>query len=61
MLRQASSAMHPGIAVVGLPCLTKKSLAGTRYAPAQRPQSVEYVSGSILFTCFGRVLMNNPG
>jgi hypothetical protein len=32
MLRQASSAMHPGIAVVGLPCLTEKSLAGTRCA-----------------------------
>jgi hypothetical protein len=32
MRRQASSAMHPGIAVVGLPGLTEKSLAGTRCA-----------------------------
>jgi hypothetical protein len=61
MLRQASSAMHPGIAVVGLPCL-RKNLSREQGVPRHREaQSVEYVSGSILFTCFGRVLMNNPG
>src|SRR5438034_7586758 len=33
--RQPSSAMRPGIAVVGLPCLTEKSLAGTRWTRAR--------------------------
>ena len=41
MRRQPSSAMRPGIAVVGLPCLTKKSLAGTRCTRSRIASSLD--------------------
>ena len=61
MRRHPSSAMRPGIAVVGLPCLTKKSLAGTRSIRAwSSPPSINSF-GAVTSTCFGRVSANNPG
>ena len=61
MLRQPSSAMRRGIAVVGLSCLTKKSLAGTSGARLRPPRPSIDGFGSDPCPCFGRVSMNYPG
>jgi hypothetical protein len=58
--RQASSAMHNGIACVGLPGLDEKSLAGH---PVRRRYDKSGHRGSDSYTLRGRcaVFVNNPG
>jgi predicted Zn-dependent protease len=61
MLRQTSSTMRFDIAIVGLPRLAKKSLAGTRFIVVRDRVLKAGVHEFGHLGRFGRVFMNNPG